>query len=99
MVYKPHPWELPIGAEGHVDRDITANPYDRQEERVAEWLAQRGLGGGDDPIGFLIASQAWAASMVQSMMRIAVLRDNELDRVREIAMTTLGWDVSHEKGS
>ena len=37
-------------------RDFDQDPYDRSEHRVASWLAKTGVGGGDDPIGFLIAS-------------------------------------------
>jgi len=38
-------------------RDIEKNPYTKDEARVAKWLGDKtGIGGGDDPIGFLIAS-------------------------------------------
>jgi hypothetical protein len=38
-------------------RDFDANPYSPDEARVAKWIADlTGAGGGDDPIGFLIAS-------------------------------------------
>ena len=39
-----------------VNRDFEKEPYSKDEERVAKWLSQRGLGAGDDPIGFLLAS-------------------------------------------
>ncbi len=40
---------------GH--RDFEENPYSKDEMRVVEWInTYCGLGGGDDPIGFLIAS-------------------------------------------
>ena len=37
-------------------RDIDKNPYSTDEARVAKFFFERGLGGGDDPISFLIAS-------------------------------------------
>ena len=41
-------------------RNIVANPYTPEEQRVADWLARNGgVGGGDDPIGFLLASYAF----------------------------------------
>lgn len=56
----PHPWERPHGDPERQDRDIEAAPYDRQEQRVVNFLWARGLGGGDDPIGFLMASHAYS---------------------------------------
>jgi hypothetical protein len=49
-------WEHPIGDPRQRDRDISLHPYDRQEMRVAEYLP---LGGGDDPVGFLICSHRY----------------------------------------
>jgi hypothetical protein len=37
-------------------RDFKLNPYSPDEARVAEWLSDKGVGGGDDPIGFLFTS-------------------------------------------
>lgn len=37
-------------------RDLKVNPYSKDEERVAKWLFEKGVGGGDDPIGFLLSS-------------------------------------------
>jgi hypothetical protein len=31
-------------------------PYSLDEQRVVNWLLSKDLGGGDDPIGFLLAS-------------------------------------------
>ena len=42
---------------GMSQRDMDTRPYSADEQRVAAWLvAKIGIGGGDDPIGFLIAS-------------------------------------------
>jgi hypothetical protein len=39
------------------ERDFEAMPYHRHEQRVADYLVElTGIGGGADPIGFLIAS-------------------------------------------
>lgn len=38
-------------------RDLDKNPYSPDEQRVVKFLGDRGgIGGGDDPIGFLLAS-------------------------------------------
>lgn len=39
------------------ERDFEKNPYSADERRVAAWICENlGVGGGDDPIGFLLAS-------------------------------------------
>ncbi len=42
-----------------MERDFDTNPYDESEDRVAKFLCEAGLGGGDDPIGFMLASHAY----------------------------------------
>lgn len=43
-------------------RDIEKQPYSADEQRVAQFFFDLGTGGGDDPVGFIIAShQALAA--------------------------------------
>lgn len=37
-------------------RNFDLHPYSEDEARVAKFFADFGVGGGDDPIGFLIAS-------------------------------------------
>ena len=38
-------------------RDFHADPYTPDEARVAQWLVEKaGIGGGADPIGFMLAS-------------------------------------------
>jgi hypothetical protein len=39
-------------------RDLDTNPYTPDELRVAEFFFNAGVGGGDDPIGAIIASHA-----------------------------------------
>lgn len=41
-------------------RDIEKNPYSPDEQRVASWFFEKGIGGGDDPIGSLIALHEFA---------------------------------------
>jgi hypothetical protein len=38
-----------------MDRDFEVEPYNADEHRVAIWFADHGVGGGDDPIGSMIA--------------------------------------------
>jgi hypothetical protein len=45
------------------ERDFEKNPYSADEARVAKWFADTaGIGGGDDPIGALIASHEYLAA-------------------------------------
>ena len=37
-------------------RDLDQQPYSEDEARVAKFLFDKGAGGGDDPIGYLMAS-------------------------------------------
>ena len=37
-------------------RDIEKNPYSPDEQRIARFFVDKGLGGGDDPIGFIMSS-------------------------------------------
>lgn len=42
-----------------MERDFDKNPYSADETRVAKWLVEKtGISGGDDPIGFILASHA-----------------------------------------
>ncbi len=70
---KLRPWEHPIGHSEYGPRNIERVPYSRQEKRVVEYLnASADLGGGDDPVGFLIACHAWLRSEVKQL-RVAEL--------------------------
>lgn len=54
------------------DRDLDKNPYSPDERRVATFLADlTGIGGGDDPIGFIMASHAELARQ-RNLMRAAL---------------------------
>lgn len=44
------------------ERDFDKRPYSPDENRVAEFLSERGAGGGDDPIGFILASYAYVVA-------------------------------------
>jgi len=41
-------------------RDFESQPYSPDEQRVASWLMAHGIGGGDDPIGFILSSLEFA---------------------------------------
>jgi hypothetical protein len=56
-------------------RDFEANPYSKDEERVAKWLSEKGIGGGDDPIGFVMHSY----DFIQS-----ILRRKGIDKMMEL---------------
>jgi hypothetical protein len=40
-------------------RDIDKQPYSPDEARIAEFFAVRGVGGGDDPVGSILAGYAF----------------------------------------
>ena len=44
-----------------------ADSYDASETRVASWLSEKGVGGGSDPIGFMIASQEHMATEIKRL--------------------------------
>lgn len=89
-------------------RDFEQRPYSPDEERVARFLAQEsGLGGGDDPIGFLMASHQfaiesrnlYAEEREQLSKRIAVLeiqanrlKEQRDDAVAEVASQNEDYD-------
>lgn len=43
-------------------RDLEQQPYSPDEARVAKFLFDKGVGGGDDPIGFLMASHEYVVA-------------------------------------
>jgi hypothetical protein len=42
-----------------VERDIEKQPYSPDEARIAAFFCDRGIGGGDDPIGAILAGYAY----------------------------------------
>ncbi len=66
--------------EGHdgMQRDIERDPYSKDEARIAEFLCESGAGGGDDPVGFIIASHRYMA-MERNLFR---------DRLRAAGLST-----------
>ncbi len=49
-------------------RDFTTQPYTADETRVLDFLAaQDGVGGGPDPIGFLLASYSFTVHQRNTM--------------------------------
>ena len=50
-------------------RDFDVEPYSKDEARIAVWLSIRGVGGGDDPIGFLLASYEYLVAERNELQR------------------------------
>lgn len=48
------------------ERDIDKNPYSTDEARVAKWFCERGIGGGDDPIGALMSLHEFAMAELRA---------------------------------
>jgi hypothetical protein len=57
-------------------RDIDEKPYTPDEARVAAFFFERGIGGGDDPIGSMMAGYAF---LVEQRNQLQV----ELDYARK----------------
>lgn len=50
-------------------RDLDEKPYSPDEQRVAKFFADAGTGGGDDPIGAILASHAYLAAKRNQMRK------------------------------
>lgn len=50
-----------------MERDFEKNPYSPDEARVAERLSEAGIGGGDDPIGYVLASFSYLTGQVKGL--------------------------------
>ena len=51
-----------------MERDFEANPYTPHEMRVAEYIVDNlGIGAGDDPVEFLIASHRALIAQISLM--------------------------------
>lgn len=64
-------------------RDFEKSPYTPDEERVARWLDNKaGIGGGDDPIGFLLASYELLKMEVKTLsaLRVAISEAKEVEK-------------------
>ena len=62
-------------------RDLCTHPYTKDEQRVVAWLVGRSpeIGGGDDPIGFLLASYEYVhAELTHSTMMVDRLLRGEV---------------------
>lgn len=74
-------------------RSIEKLPYTPDEQRVVEWLlkvSNNSIGGGDDPIGFLLASHEMINHERLELKReVAALR---LDNQRLVALNSPGSD-------
>lgn len=51
-----------------MERDFDLNPYSPEEARVAKYLMEKtGIGGGGDPIGFILASHNALAERAEAL--------------------------------
>ncbi len=50
-------------------RDFEKNPYSKDEMRIAQYFWDMGIGGGDDPIGSLIASHGYIRHELHELKR------------------------------
>lgn len=62
-------------------RDMEKNPYSNDEKRVVEYLWEREIGGGDDPIGFILSSHAW---LVAERKDVRLFLDDCIKKTEEL---------------
>ena len=74
-------------------RDFDKNPYSADETRVAEYIMERtGIGGGDDPVGFIIASNSMFGQMKSKLAKA----QSHLGKLRELYRAMQNAVVSNE---
>ena len=72
---------MPITKTKHA-RDFDRHPYSPDEERVAKYISDlTGIGGGDDPIGFLIASHRTLVRTTETQNKVMNRMDKEFAAV------------------
>lgn len=59
-------------------RDMDKNPYSPDEQRVAQFFSDAGVGGGDDPIGNIIASHQAMAAQRNELSKPITMQDIRL---------------------
>jgi len=69
-------------------RDLDENPYSPDEARIAKFFFDKGTGGGDDPIGALIASHEYMAvernayrSAFKSVIEVAKQKETSINEL------------------
>lgn len=77
-------------------RNFVQKPYSDDEKRVAQWFSNvAGIGGGEDPIGFMIASHEMLARERKDLkQQVAAL---QLDNDRLYALSVNKQDAT-ERG-
>jgi hypothetical protein len=74
-------------------RDIEKDPYSKDEARVAKFFSDAGTGGGDDPIGSILASHAYAMAernrFRTALLEIVRVRDEELNGMNGARLATI----------
>lgn len=59
-------------------RDIDKQPYSPDEARVAKFFADRGTGGGDDPIGSILACHEYLIAQRKEMQAALEMVANDV---------------------
>lgn len=75
-----------------MNRDFDAKPYSADELRVAKWFSGKGLGGGDDPIGAMIASHehlAWERQQLRTALE-RIIAEADCYHAETLARHALG---------
>lgn len=80
-----------------LDRDLDSNPYSPDERRVAEWLFDQGVGGGDDPIGYLIVSHKYLSVERRHLRKVLDNLPYCIRQLRHAYMHLIGGTVGDMK--
>ncbi len=77
-------------------RDLDARPYSPDEARVARFFAETGIGGGDDPIGFILASHAELARQRNALRGLKTPLQAAAQALRSYQHGNSGPDLAEE---
>jgi len=76
-------------------RDYDKNPYSPCEQRVAKFFMEVvGIGGGDDPIGFIIASHAALAAERQELKGLLAFEQRTVNEMIMNIALGAGGEIS-----
>lgn len=76
-------------------RDFDKKPYSTDEARVAEWLARLGVGGGDDPIGFILASHEYRGIQQKFISELIAVQEEYIALLTDWITANAGFLFAH----
>lgn len=79
-----------------MERDFEAVPYTDDEAKVAKYLAElTGIGAGDDPIAFIIASHALSREEIRHLRTLVDELENYRDELKQALHRIKSWSEAY----